>query len=86
MCDLAAPLLVLIDDESLVYSCFVKLMQRITFQKGNKMDIRMDNLRTLIQVGLWREKDWYDLNGYETSLYLAGVMTPKLATTLRWSA
>ena len=50
MCDLAAPLLVLIDDECLVYSCFVKLMQRITFQKGNEMDIRLDNLRSLIQV------------------------------------
>ena len=50
MCDLAAPLLILFDDESLVYSCFVKLMEKITFQKGNLMDIRLGNLRSLTQV------------------------------------
>ena len=54
MCDLAAPLLVLFDDESLVYSCFVKLMEKISFQKGNSMDIRLANLRSLIQVGQLR--------------------------------
>ena len=52
MCDLAAPLLILFDEESLVYSCFVKLMDRITFQKGNAMDVRLANLRSLIQVSL----------------------------------
>jgi len=52
MCDLAAPLLILFDDESLVYSCFVKLMEKISFQKGNAMDVRLANLRSLIQVSL----------------------------------
>lgn len=47
MCDLAAPLLVIFDDESLSYSCFCRLMERMieNFPSGNAMDMHLANMR-----------------------------------------
>lgn len=52
MCDLAAPLLVIFDDESLSYGCFVRLMDRMieNFPDGVAMDMHFSNMRSLIQV------------------------------------
>lgn len=47
MCDLVAPLLVIFDDESLSYSCFCRLMERMieNFPNGNAMDMHLANMR-----------------------------------------
>lgn len=47
MCDLVAPLLVIFDDESLTYSCFCKLMERMieNFPNGGAMDMHFANMR-----------------------------------------
>ncbi|KAM8719375.1 hypothetical protein ACLKA7_011999 [Drosophila subpalustris] len=47
MCDLVAPLLVIFDDESLSYSCFCKLMERMieNFPSGGAMDMHFANMR-----------------------------------------
>lgn len=47
MCDLVAPLLVIFDDESLSYSCFCRLMERMieNFPSGNAMDMHLANMR-----------------------------------------
>lgn len=52
MCDLAAPLLVVLDDESLAYSCFCALMRRMAdnFPLGSAMDRHLSNMRSLAQV------------------------------------
>ncbi|XP_039262469.2 small G protein signaling modulator 2-like [Styela clava] len=52
MCDLAAPLLVVMDDESQVYSCFTQLMKHMgsNFPNGGAMDSHFANMRSLIQV------------------------------------
>eukprot|EP00731_Ephydatia_muelleri_P022689 Em0015g272a len=52
MCDLLAPLLVVFDDESLAYSCYLKLMatQRELFPPEVGMNTRMTNLRELLEV------------------------------------
>ncbi|XP_032242258.2 small G protein signaling modulator 2 isoform X2 [Nematostella vectensis] len=52
MCDLVAPLLVIFDDESITYSCFVQLMDRMNnnFPHGGAMDLHFSNMRSLIQV------------------------------------
>nr|XP_026694006.1 small G protein signaling modulator 2 isoform X1 [Ciona intestinalis] len=52
MCDLAAPLLVVLDNESLVYDCFVSLMKRMgsNFPNGGAMDSHFANMRSLIQI------------------------------------
>ncbi|XP_059169262.1 small G protein signaling modulator 1-like [Physella acuta] len=52
MCDLAAPLLVIFDDESLAFSCFCQLMKRMScnFPHGGAMDTHFANMRSLIQI------------------------------------
>lgn len=48
MCDLVAPLLVIFDDESLTYSCFCLLMERMGSNfphKGGAMDTHFANMR-----------------------------------------
>ncbi|KAL8179989.1 UNVERIFIED_CONTAM: Small G protein signaling modulator 1 [Gekko kuhli] len=52
MCDLLAPLLVVLDDESLAFSCFSELMKRMNqnFPHGGAMDTHFANMRSLIQI------------------------------------
>lgn len=47
MCDLAAPLLVIFDDESLSYGCFCRFMERMieNFPNGGAMDMHFSNMR-----------------------------------------
>uniref|UniRef100_A0A4W4HU24 Small G protein signaling modulator 2 n=1 Tax=Electrophorus electricus TaxID=8005 RepID=A0A4W4HU24_ELEEL len=52
MCDLLAPLMVILDDECLAYSCFTQLMKRMSqnFPTGGAMDTQFANMRSLIQI------------------------------------
>ncbi|XP_066551918.1 small G protein signaling modulator 2 [Amia ocellicauda] len=52
MCDLLAPLMVILDDEWLAYSCFTQLMKRMSqnFPNGGAMDTHFANMRSLIQI------------------------------------
>ncbi|KAI5725782.1 hypothetical protein M8J77_020102 [Diaphorina citri] len=53
MCDLVAPILVILDDESLTYSCFCCLMDRMAANfptTGGVMDNHFANMRSLIQI------------------------------------
>lgn len=52
MCDLAAPLLVILDDEVKTYSCFSQLMKHMSanFPHGGAMDQHFGNMRSLIQI------------------------------------
>lgn len=52
MCDLVAPLLVILDDEAKTYSCFCELMKRMSknFPHGGAMDTHFANMRSLIQI------------------------------------
>ncbi|XP_035708467.1 small G protein signaling modulator 2 isoform X1 [Folsomia candida] len=53
MCDLAAPLLVILDDEALAYGCFRKLMERMSANfpsGGGAMDAHFANMRSLLQI------------------------------------
>ncbi|XP_056612628.1 small G protein signaling modulator 2 isoform X3 [Triplophysa dalaica] len=52
MCDLLAPLMVILDDECLAYSCFTQLMKRMSqnFPTGGAMDTHFANMRSLIQI------------------------------------
>uniref|UniRef100_A0A8C7YM05 Small G protein signaling modulator 2 n=1 Tax=Oryzias sinensis TaxID=183150 RepID=A0A8C7YM05_9TELE len=52
MCDLLAPLMVILDDECLAYSCFTQLMKRMSqnFPNGGAMDAHFANMRSLIQI------------------------------------
>ncbi|XP_062872439.1 small G protein signaling modulator 2 isoform X1 [Trichomycterus rosablanca] len=52
MCDLLAPLMVILDDECLAYSCFTQLMKRMSqnFPNGGAMDTHFSNMRSLIQI------------------------------------
>uniref|UniRef100_A0A8C5V0B7 Small G protein signaling modulator 2 n=1 Tax=Microcebus murinus TaxID=30608 RepID=A0A8C5V0B7_MICMU len=52
MCDLLAPLLVILDDDQLAYSCFSHLMKRMSqnFPNGGAMDTHFANMRSLIQI------------------------------------
>ncbi|XP_045881509.1 small G protein signaling modulator 1 isoform X1 [Meles meles] len=52
MCDLLAPLLVVLDDEALAFSCFTELMKRMNqnFPHGGAMDTHFANMRSLIQI------------------------------------
>ncbi|KAL3992429.1 tumor necrosis factor ligand superfamily member 15 [Sarotherodon galilaeus] len=52
MCDLLAPLMVILDDECLAYSCFTQLMKRMSqnFPNGGAMDSHFANMRSLIQI------------------------------------
>lgn len=47
MCDLAAPFLVIFDDEAMTYACFTRLMQRMStnFPNGGAMDQHFANMR-----------------------------------------
>lgn len=47
MCDLVAPLLVILDDESSTYACFCRLMDRMgaNFPNGGAMDTHFANMR-----------------------------------------
>nr|XP_028557908.1 small G protein signaling modulator 1 isoform X3 [Podarcis muralis] len=51
MCDLLAPLLVILDDEAIAFSCFTELMKRMNqnFPHGGAMDTHFANMRSLIQ-------------------------------------
>uniref|UniRef100_A0A9J2P6U4 Rab-GAP TBC domain-containing protein n=1 Tax=Ascaris lumbricoides TaxID=6252 RepID=A0A9J2P6U4_ASCLU len=71
MCDLAAPLLVILEDEPLVLECFDRLMVRMraNFPLGSGMDDNLANMRSLIQV---MDPEMFDLmmnNGDFTHLY-----------------
>ncbi|XP_043910345.1 small G protein signaling modulator 2 isoform X1 [Protopterus annectens] len=52
MCDLLAPLMVVLDNEPLAYSCFSQLMKRMSqnFPNGGAMDTHFANMRSLIQI------------------------------------
>ncbi|XP_050976952.1 small G protein signaling modulator 1 isoform X1 [Labeo rohita] len=52
MCDLLAPLLVVLDDEAMAFSCFTELMKRMNqnFPHGGAMDTHFANMRSLIQI------------------------------------
>ncbi|XP_048648899.1 small G protein signaling modulator 2 isoform X5 [Marmota marmota marmota] len=52
MCDLLAPLLVILDNDQLAYSCFSHLMRRMSlnFPNGGAMDTHFANMRSLIQI------------------------------------
>ncbi|KAK2902130.1 small G protein signaling modulator 1 isoform X2 [Channa argus] len=52
MCDLLAPLLVILDDEAIAFSCFTELMKRMNqnFPHGGVMDTHFANMRSLIQI------------------------------------
>uniref|UniRef100_A0A4W5M5A9 Small G protein signaling modulator 1 n=1 Tax=Hucho hucho TaxID=62062 RepID=A0A4W5M5A9_9TELE len=52
MCDLLAPLLVILDDEAMAFSCFTELMKRMNqnFPHGGAMDTQFANMRSLIQI------------------------------------
>ncbi|XP_001355034.3 small G protein signaling modulator 1 [Drosophila pseudoobscura] len=71
MCDLVAPLLVIFDDESLSYSCFCKLMERMieNFPSGGAMDMHFANMRSLIQILDSEMYDLMDSNGDYTHFY-----------------
>jgi len=71
MCDLVAPLLVVIDDEALTYSCFCELMKRMAanFPQGGQMDHHLADMRSLIQI---LDAELFDLmhqNGDYTHFY-----------------
>ncbi|KAM3873889.1 small G protein signaling modulator 1-like [Diretmus argenteus] len=52
MCDLLAPLLVILDDEVMAFSCFTELMKRMNqnFPHGGAMDSHFANMRSIIQI------------------------------------
>ncbi|XP_069792253.1 small G protein signaling modulator 1 [Narcine bancroftii] len=52
MCDLLAPLLVVLDNEAMAFSCFTQLMKRMNqnFPHGGAMDTHFANMRSLIQI------------------------------------
>uniref|UniRef100_M3YN76 Small G protein signaling modulator 2 n=2 Tax=Mustela putorius furo TaxID=9669 RepID=M3YN76_MUSPF len=52
MCDLLAPLLVVLDNDQLAYSCFSHHMKRMSqnFPNGGAMDTHFANMRSLIQI------------------------------------
>uniref|UniRef100_A0A8C4N6T4 Small G protein signaling modulator 1a n=1 Tax=Eptatretus burgeri TaxID=7764 RepID=A0A8C4N6T4_EPTBU len=71
MCDILAPLLVILDDEAIAYSCFTELMKRMNqnFPHGGAMDMHFANMRLLIQI---LDSDVFELmhqNGDYTHFY-----------------
>ncbi|KAG8590290.1 hypothetical protein GDO81_006715 [Engystomops pustulosus] len=52
MCDLLAPLMVVLDNDLMAYSCFTHLMKRMSqnFPNGGAMDTHFANMRSLIQI------------------------------------
>ncbi|XP_065582368.1 small G protein signaling modulator 2-like isoform X2 [Artemia franciscana] len=75
MCDLLAPLLVVLDDEALTYSCFCKVMERLSsnFPHGGMMDKHFSNMKMLIQI---LEPELYDV--------ILGSENPQLYFCYRW--
>ncbi|XP_062241876.1 small G protein signaling modulator 2 isoform X2 [Platichthys flesus] len=71
MCDLLAPLMVILDDESLVYSCFTQLMKRMSqnFPNGGAMDTHFANMRSLIQILDSELFELFHQNGDYTHFY-----------------
>lgn len=71
MCDLAAPFLVIFDDEVLAYSCFSQLMKRMVanFPHGNAMDQHFERLKHLMQVLDPKLFDVLQSNGDYTHFY-----------------
>ncbi|EFX65737.1 hypothetical protein DAPPUDRAFT_332886 [Daphnia pulex] len=71
MCDLVAPLLVIIEDEALTYSCFCELMKRMSanFPQGGAMDLHFANMRSLIQILDGELFDLMHQNGDYTHFY-----------------
>ncbi|EMP37684.1 Small G protein signaling modulator 2 [Chelonia mydas] len=68
MCDLLAPLMVILDNDQLVYSCFSHLMKRMSqnFPNGGAMDTHFANMRSLIQASPhWREAGILDSELFE---------------------
>uniref|UniRef100_A0A915KVU9 Rab-GAP TBC domain-containing protein n=1 Tax=Romanomermis culicivorax TaxID=13658 RepID=A0A915KVU9_ROMCU len=51
MCDLAAPLLVILKDEALAYGCFDIMMKRLSsnFNTVEQMDSKLSNIKLLLQ-------------------------------------
>ncbi|KAM4795704.1 small G protein signaling modulator 2 [Rhinophrynus dorsalis] len=71
MCDLLAPLLVVLDNDLMAYSCFTQLMRRMgqNFPTGGAMDANFSNMRLLIQIF---DSEMYELmqqNGDYTHFY-----------------
>lgn len=52
MCDLAAPILVLLDDEAPAYAAFCQLMSRMldNFPAGGAMDAHFANMRYVLEI------------------------------------
>ncbi len=53
MCDLVAPLLVILDDESITYACFCNLMARLSVNfphSGEAMDMHFANMRSAVPL------------------------------------
>lgn len=52
MCDLLAPLMVILDNEPLAYTCYLKLMESAIklFPPNTGMNTRLANLQALLQV------------------------------------
>ncbi|XP_056414438.1 small G protein signaling modulator 2 isoform X2 [Hyla sarda] len=52
MCDLLAPLMVVLENDVMAYSCFTQLMKRMSqnFPNGGAMDTHFANMRSLIQI------------------------------------
>ena len=73
MCDLLAPILVVIDDEAIAYSCFKNFMSRMTmnFPHGGLMDNHFANMRSLIQILDGELFDHMHQNGDYTHFYFS---------------
>ncbi|XP_041742084.1 small G protein signaling modulator 1-like isoform X3 [Coregonus clupeaformis] len=71
MCDLLAPLLVILDDEVMAFSCFSELMKRMNhnFPHGGAMDSHFANMRSLIQILDSELFEVMQMNGDYTHFY-----------------
>lgn len=71
MCDLAAPFLVIFDDELMAFSCFSRLMERMVynFPHGCAMDQHFESLKHLMQVLDPRLYEVLQSNGDYTHFY-----------------
>ncbi|XP_031712272.1 small G protein signaling modulator 1 isoform X3 [Anarrhichthys ocellatus] len=71
MCDLLAPLLVILDDEAMAFSCFTELMKRMNqnFPHGGAMDTHFANMRSLIQILDSEQFELMHQNGDYTHFY-----------------
>ncbi|XP_065316610.1 small G protein signaling modulator 1-like isoform X3 [Gordionus sp. m RMFG-2023] len=75
MCDLAAPLLVIFDEEVITYECFSKLMEKMSGNfpmMGNNMDDNFSYMASLIQVNKILDPEMHRLmqkSGEYTNFY-----------------